>query len=176
MTAPERRGQNGPRVTVVQDGARLHYAVPLALQEAGLLARVFAEGAVPPGSPEAVVGRLVGLVWPALGRRLDDRWRDGLDPRRVARNPALAVRLRLLRRRFPTEEEYWAACSERVGEWVRERGWGGATVLFGFVRNIDPGLCRAAQAAGLATVGDQIIAPAAVEQAQFVKELARWPG
>ena len=165
-----------PRVAVVQDGARLHYAIPLALQEAGMLARVFVEWATPPGSPEALVGRALGVAAPALGRRLADRWRDGLDPRLVARNPALALRLRLMRRRFDTPEAYWEACSRRVARWVRRRGWGRANALFGFVRNVDPALCRDARAAGLATIGDQIIAPAATEHAQFEKELARWPG
>lgn len=165
-----------PRVAVIQDGARLNYAVPLALQQAGALERAFVEWAAPPGSPERLAARAIGVVAPALGRRLRDRWRDGLDPARVSHNSYLALQLRLMRRGYATQEAYWEAYSRRVAGWVRGRGWGRANALFGFVRNIDPELCRSARDAGLATIGDQIIAPAVTEMAQFEKELARWPG
>jgi glycosyltransferase involved in cell wall biosynthesis len=46
----------------------------------------------------------------------------------------------------------------------------------GFVRNLDPGLCRAARDAGLRVVADQMIAPAAVERRETAEQHRRWPG
>lgn len=165
-----------PRVAVVQDGARLNYALPVALQRAGLLERVFAEWAAPPGSAEGVLARAVGRVAPGAGRRSAARWHPELDPARVERNPLLAARLRLARRRFDSDEAYFAHCSERVARWVLRRGWGAAGAVYGFVRNAHPRVFEAARAAGLAAVGDQMIAPAAAERRRLLAEVGRWPG
>src|SRR5437762_3519610 len=76
-----------PRVACVQDGARLHYALPLALQRAGLLDRVYTEWYAAPGSPESAAANVVRRFRPALGRRMADRYCPGLDHTRIVRNP-----------------------------------------------------------------------------------------
>jgi hypothetical protein len=43
---------NAPRVAMIQDGARLRYTVPLAMQRAGILERVYADWFVRKGSLE----------------------------------------------------------------------------------------------------------------------------
>jgi len=170
MTAEPRR------VLVVQDGARLHYAVPLALQQEGLLDRVATDWASAPRSVEEAIGRLVSAISPAAGARLLGRWRNGLRPGSIVRNPLMAIRHHALRRRFRTDEEFFEYCSGEIADWVIRRGFGRANTLFGFVRNIHPRLLCAAHRRGLTTITDQIIAPAATEQSQFEKELACWPG
>src|SRR5262249_25522807 len=46
----------------------------------------------------------------------------------------------------------------------------------GFVRNLDPGLCRAARAAGLRVVTDQVCAAASVQEREVRIQAERWPG
>lgn len=165
-----------PRVAVVQDGARLHYALPVALQRAGLLERVFTEWYAEPGSTAAAVSRWVGRVSPALGARMAGRASSELDPRRVVRNPLLMLRQQASRRRFRQDHEYYRWSSGQVARWVLRHGWGAANCLAGFVRNVDPALLAAARRDGLATVADQMIAPAAVEAAEAKRQQERWPG
>ncbi len=159
----------------MQDGARLHYAVPLALHRAGVLERVYTDWFIregPAGRLAAWAGGLlpVGRLGPALDRRC-----DGLPGRLVYTNPSLALSARRAGRRAASAEAGWAAATRLTGDWVARRGFGRASALFGFVRNIDPRLCEAARAQGLLTVADQMIAPAAVERAEADRQRDRWP-
>jgi glycosyltransferase involved in cell wall biosynthesis len=169
-------GPIAPRVAVVQDGARLHYALPLALQREGLLEVVFTTWYTAPGSAEDVIARLVRRVAPALGRRVAGRRHPDLDATRVRSNRWLVLRQRLSRRRFPSPEAYFRHCAELEARWISRVGWGRANALMGFVRNLDSGLCRAARADGLRVVADQMIAPAAVERREAAEQQRRWPG
>src|SRR5205814_4668852 len=76
-----------PRVAVVQDQARLHYALHLALQRAGLLDRVFTEWFVTPGSIAALISRAMKWISPAIAKRMADRACPELSPSVVVRNP-----------------------------------------------------------------------------------------
>jgi glycosyltransferase involved in cell wall biosynthesis len=168
------------RVTVVQDGARLHYAAPLGLHRAGALRWMYTDWFVRRGTigrlarwvaRRAPLGPLGGPVERAMERQC-----DGLPPNRVRTNPLLALAARRFAARAPSAEAAWAATSRMTGDWIGRRGFGGANALFGFVRNLDPRLCAAARAAGLLTVADQMIAPAAVEAAEADRQRDRWPG
>jgi glycosyltransferase involved in cell wall biosynthesis len=154
----------------------MHYALPLALQRAGLLDRVFTEFYAPPGSAEAWTARLTGLIRPPLARRLLLRYHPELETGRVVRNPWLVLPEQVVRSVSPTPEDYFRRASQLVGRWVQRAGWGRSNVLVGFIRNIDPRLCRYARGRGLVVVGDQIIAPAAVEHREAAIQHARFPG
>lgn len=164
-----------PVVAVVQDGARLHYALPLALQREALLGVMFTDWFVRAGSGEDAVAALLRRVAPDLGQRLGGRRCAGLPPERVASNPLIALKVWLARFRDEPAEVREARLSQWIGAWVARQGWRGANYLMGFVRSVDPALCEAARAAGLATVVDQIIAPAEVEHAAMQRQAARWP-
>lgn len=164
-----------PRVAFVQDGARLHYAFPLALQRHDMLERMFTTWYTSPASPEAVVARFVRLVNRGLSERIAGRRHPDLDSRRIVSNRWMMVRQRAIRRRFASVEEYYRACAELERNWIVGCGWGSANVLGGFVRNVDPGLCRAARDDGLRVVVDQIIAPAVIEQREADEQQRRWP-
>lgn len=164
-----------PRVAVVHDGARLHYALPLALQHADALERVYVDWFVHAGSLEEKIARAVQAVRPDLGRRLSDRRCDDLSPDRVAASSSLALRLRWAGRCTETPERKFARMSAIVARHVRRRGWGDANALMGFVRNIDPALCETAREAGLTVVVDQMIAPAIVQRAEEQRQANEWP-
>lgn len=165
-----------PRVAMVQDGARRRYMVPLALQNAGILERVYSDWFVRRGSLEERFARLVHKIRPHLGQKMAERSCPELDPRRVVRNPVLALRLRLKMPKFPTSEDSYIWASHQTARWILRKGFGRANALYGFIRNAAPELYHAAKAQGLRTAGDQIIAPLEVEVAEMQKQLRRWPG
>jgi hypothetical protein len=165
-----------PRVAVVQDGARLHYAVPRALKAAGMLEVLFTEWYTRPRSLEALAAWLASNVWPSVGRRMRERCHSDLVGTRIVTNPALVLRQKLARKSYPFIEAYYAWSSGRVGRWVQRHGLGDANALFGFVRNIDPALCETSQQFGLRVVTDQMIAPMAEEERQAQLQMERWSG
>lgn len=164
------------RVAVVQDGARLHYAVPAALQRGGILDRVFTEWFVKPNSWTDWAARAAMRVSPKRGQRMADRRSTELDARRVITNPWLIVRQLRARKRFASVTDFYHWSSAEVGRWILRHGLGEANALLGFIRNLDPALCAASQQRGLVTVGDQIIAPAIIETREGRLQQTRWPG
>jgi glycosyltransferase involved in cell wall biosynthesis len=165
-----------PRVAVVQDGARLHYAIPLALQNAGLLERMFTEWFVTRGSLEEFSAKLLLRLRPALGRKMLGRQNRLLNAALVRRNPALTVRLELGRSRRKDAQDFFEWASEEVARWVEKEGPGRANTLFGYIRNIHPELCAAWRERGALVIADQIIAPAAIEAAEARRQAERFPG
>lgn len=168
--------QNQPRVAMIQDGARRQYRVPLALQGAGILERVFIDWFVRNGSIEGKIALLAGKVQPKLGRKMAERSCPELDPSRVIRNPAMALRLKLKMRQFTNSEDSYIWHSRRTAQWILRKGFGEANVLYGFIRNAAPEAYRAAKDRGLRTSGDQIIAPLEVEVAEMKRQVRDWPG
>ena len=174
--AVESPGQ--PKVIVAQDGARLHYAAPLALQARGALDRMFVEVYVKPGSPMTLAAWAFERAGKSAGKRMRERHHPDLDAGKIRTNPMLAWRQAMARRRFATAEEFFAWGSDLVGEWILREGInrrGGANALFGFVRNISPKLCEAARARGFKVVADQMIAPMVEERWQADDQASRFP-
>ena len=164
------------QVAVVQDGARLHYAAPLVLQRAGVLHLMFSEWFLKRGMKAELLSRIIRPLGTRRFRGLIERRCDELSPDKVRTNPRLLWRVRSDRPYQPTDEAFYRFASAEVGQWVLRRGIGDANLIFGFIRNIDPGLCEECRARGIVTVGDQIIAPAAVEGEEFRLQLQRYPG
>src|SRR6516165_1276805 len=107
--------QRRPRVAVIQDGARLHYAIPLALQQRRMLHRMYTDWYAAPGAMEQLAGRVVEWFRPLLGRRLLERVNPALDPKLVVRNPWLPLWAALRRRGFWSAEAYYDWYSGLVG-------------------------------------------------------------
>jgi glycosyltransferase involved in cell wall biosynthesis len=168
--------RENPVVNVIQDGARLHYALPVALQRQGILGTVFTDWFVRPGSREDNIARWVRRISPNLGRRLTDRCCLELDNSRVVSSYWLAVHKGLLSRAIPaTPESRDLRLSKAFARWVDQRDWRGGNAIIGFVRNIAPQLCAAAKARRLVTVVDQMIAPAEIQLAEASRQTQRWP-
>jgi glycosyltransferase involved in cell wall biosynthesis len=167
---------NQPRVAMIQDGARRKYRVPLALQKAGILDRVFIDWFVQPGSLEEKIAKFASKFKPALGRKMAERTCPELDAARVVTNPKMALRLRMKMPKFPSSEDSFIWAARETAAWIIKEGFGEANVLYGFIRNAAPEAYREARARGLRTAGDQIIAPLEVEVAEMKRQLDRWPG
>jgi glycosyltransferase involved in cell wall biosynthesis len=164
-----------PRVAMVQDGSRLRYMVPLALQRAGMLERVFIDWFVRKGSLEEKIAGLGKKFSSSLGRRMAERSCAELDPSRVIRNPLMALRLYWKMRRFQTSEDAYLWHSHQTAKWILRHGFGHANAVYGFIRNVAPEVLRAAKQMGLHTCADQMIAPLEVEFAEMKRQMERWP-
>jgi glycosyltransferase involved in cell wall biosynthesis len=163
------------RVAVVQDGTRLHYAVPVALHRAGALHVMFSEWFLKRGIPGRVFRQLMIATGQSSLRGLTERRCDEIPPSLVRTNLLLVAYQQWVRRKPHSSEMFWEFCSRTTGSWILRHGTGNANALFGFVRNIDPRVVRAAQSRGLLTVADQMIAPAVVEAAEAAVQAQRWP-
>lgn len=166
-----------PRTAVViQDGGRLRYALPAALEHARRLRRVYTEWFVTPGSPQWATALALRLFNPELASRLMARSCGAIPRRRVVQHPALLLRDAIESRRFTNPALRFQHRSKLVTQWVRHRGFFDADALVGFIRNLDPALLGMARDAGLRTLADQIILPAEDELAALRTERERFPG
>ncbi len=163
-----------PKVCVVQDGARLHYAVPIALQRQGALARMYTDWYAGRGTERAITA-ILGQVGGSRLKRMRERVADDLDARLVRSKPSLALQ-QLRKGRYASENDFFTDLRRRTGQWIASEGFGDATGVFGFVRNIDPAVCEVARTRGLRVVVDQMIAPAAIEHHEAVLQAERFPG
>ncbi|MCX5578609.1 glycosyltransferase family 4 protein [Kaistia terrae] len=163
------------RISVVQDGSRLHYGLPLGLKLAGILGTVHTDWFVRPGSLEAMAVDWFARMGGATGRRLADRRCAGLDDSRVVASGWVGLLARFLEGRGETPEAIFVRRSQAIASQVMADGWRDANGLAGFVRNIDPALCEAARCQGLAVVLDQMIAPIDVQVHEEARQAELWP-
>lgn len=164
------------RVALIQDGARGHYGLATALKRAGILDSVYTDFYCHPNSIQSTVAAGISRVAPALGRRMRERYSAQLDGVTIRQSLALTAALQVGARFVHPVSEYYRWASRRVGNWVKRCGLDGVDVTIGFVRNIDPNLCRWCRDRGIAVIGDQMIAPAATERAEMRIQQERWPG
>lgn len=81
---------NASRVAMIQDGARLHYAMPRALNRAGLLDSMFTEWFIRPGSLEYWLTKTLSPLRPSLARAMAGRRCDEMSRVNIHTNPKLA--------------------------------------------------------------------------------------
>jgi glycosyltransferase involved in cell wall biosynthesis len=165
-----------PRVAMIQDGARLNYLVPLAIQRAGMLERAFVDWFVRQGSAQQKISELIGKVKPRVGRKMAERVCPELDERKIVDSPLLGLYIHARTPSFSRSEDSFIWASRKMAKWIIRQGFGEANVLHGFVRNAAPEAYIAAREKGLQTSGDQMIAPLEIEFAEMQKQLASWPG
>lgn len=170
-----RQRASTPRVTVVQDGSRLHYGLPVGLARAGILDTVHTDWFVRPRSVEAVFAYWMDRFGGATGRRLAARRCHGLDDSRVVTAGWSSLWQRLRESRAELPEAIFVRRSQAITRQVLADGWQNANVLAGFVRNVDPALAETARRDGLAVVLDQMIAPIAIQLREELHQAERWP-
>ena len=162
-----------PRVAVVQDGARNHYATPIALHRAGILEGMFTDLFVKSGSGSDIVLSFVKQF--GIAKRANERRCKELDRANVVQSFWLTLRSRMRRLRHEPLDVYYQRVAELTESWIMNRGFGSANALMGFVLNMSHGLCEAARRQGMVTVADQMIAPASVLRREVAIQADRWP-
>ncbi|MFN4242264.1 MAG: glycosyltransferase family 4 protein [Tepidisphaerales bacterium] len=168
-------GGQGVRVVVVQDGARLNYAVPVGLQRRGCLERVYCDFYLRRRPWNRLLAWGADRLRPGSGVRLLKRRHPELDDRFVHAPRLLSWRLARERGRFPTPEAHYVHGAQLMGEFIRRHGYGRGNALFGFVRNLDPEVAAHARGRGLVVVVDQMIATMAEELRQSRIQAERFP-
>lgn len=166
----------GPRVALVQDGARGHYGLALALQRAGMLEVMYTDFFIKKGGLFDRLSPFVRQYAKGPVRRLLDRKCDDLDSSRVETNLPMRIRQDRTRKKFPDDSAYFRWAASDVSRWIAPKLPGTADILLGFIRNLAPDLCAIARDHGMKTVGDQMIAPAFIEKRELALQHDRFPG
>ncbi len=174
MSSPESAKPKQPAVLCVQDGARLHYAIPRALEQLGWLERVFTDFLVRPGSLDARIASLGKNRGPLGASRMQERRCVEIQDR-VVSYPLRSLLWKFHRKKFAAVEDYYEWLSRQSAQWMSKQNFGSANMAHGFVRNLHPDFCETCHDRGLRTIGDQMIAPAAIEQKEMERQRLRWP-
>lgn len=162
---------------VAQLGARMHYAVPRILYDAGQLTQLFTDLKVGTG-----LRHLDGILPPSLQpdglRRMFGRSPRDMPAERVIAFNLLGLRYALRRRRARSRQDFvraflWAGRS--FCEKVVQHGLGDATGIYVF-NTAGLEVLEVARADGRRTVMEQTIAPLRVEHALVEVERERFPG
>jgi glycosyltransferase involved in cell wall biosynthesis len=160
---------------VVQDGARLRYALPIALERLGVLERVVTDWYLGSSVATLLATSLLKKIRPNLALRLVGRRSSELTDSKVFSYPLLSLWLKKKRSRFPNSEAFHEWESRRAAKAILRQGFGKANVLVGFIRNMSPHLVAKASEQGLCTIGDQMIAPAATEMSELQRQQSAFP-
>lgn len=173
---PHSRPQQ-PRVAFVHAAARFHYALAIAVQRAGMLDAMYTEWFCTPGSAQEHISRLVRLFNRDLGQRMFDRRNAHIDAEKVVRRSTVPILMtqRLARQTLEGRYEKLTDVMKKSARMTLRKGFGDANILMGFLRDNHPSLFQGAREMGMITVGDQIIAPAAIEHEELTGQFRRWP-
>lgn len=165
------------RWAVCQLGARMHYAVPQILHEAGSLERLFTDVYLSSTCARLLLNLSQRLPLPAL-RRLSGRTSQAVPWRLVTSFPQFGLAYHTRCGRAIDHDELtdvflWAG--RQFGRQVVRRGFGAASAVYTF-NTAALEILRAARELGLYTVVEQTIAPREVEEQLLSAEAARYPG
>ncbi len=166
------------KILVAQIGARRHYAVPAALERAGLLEALVTDvcasdpwvrrlGSVIPSSVKS--GKL---------RSLFDRQPIGVPDSKVHCLWPTTIRSQLARQLQghspPGQYARWVTQNEEFGRAVVKQGFGSATAVYGFnAASVE--IFEAARSRGLKCILDMTIAPLEVIERLLTEERQRFP-
>lgn len=169
-----------PRVVVAHLGAKMHYAVPLILERAGMLAHFYTDAYVGPGSSWQWLSLVASLVPDSMRpgglKRLLARRAEGLPADKVTafnwlgwRYARAYSRARTWREKIEVHQAY----GQEFCRLVLATPWEGQGVYT--IRNGALPLLRAARQRGLAAFYEQDIADQVVQYQLLSEEHARFP-
>ncbi len=165
-----------PRVLVAQIGARMHYAVPRILQEAGALEQFFTDICATGGWADAVAALPPGITPPTL-RRLAMRRPAAVPSAKITSFPlfGLSFGFRRTRARNASEAaQIYLDGGQAFCRRVLRRGFGRASMVYAF-DGAALELLREARRAGLTTVLEQTIASVELQDRLMLEQANRFP-
>lgn len=173
---------NPPQIVVAQLGARMHYAVPLLLHQAGMLAHFFTDAYVGRGSAWHGLSRMAEWVpvgvRPAGLERLLSRRANGLPSEKVTAFNLFGLAYFLA--------QWWAKRGDSLDQVYQEFGLGFAEMvrrhpacqgqgLYTFPATAAP-LCQYVSQFGMKVFLEQFSAPRKIMAHIVEEENERWPG
>jgi glycosyltransferase involved in cell wall biosynthesis len=173
---------NRPQVIVAQIGARMHYAVPVLLHRAGMLAHFYTDAYVGRGSPWyslAQSARLLPESWrPESLKRLLGRRVDGLPPDKVTAFNLAGLFYSLALSRAKTFESQSQAYQRYGGPFyeliLAQQDFPRADALYAFHGALP--LLKRATELGMVKILEMYVAPIATRYELLSEEHRRWPG
>lgn len=169
-----------PCVTVAMLGARMHYAVPRFMHEAGLLERFYTDSYIG-NKPwlEAILDAVPRRMVPSGVRRLRGRRDRVLPPAKVTSFESLGLWSAWKRRKIPRSHDALRGLERetgrRFGLHVVRNGFGSSGLLIGF-SGASLEMFRGAKAQGIKCVLEQTILPDRPRFRWMREELQLWPG
>ncbi|MBP2300856.1 glycosyltransferase family 4 protein [Azospirillum picis] len=165
-----------PRVLVAQIGARMHYAVPRILQEAGALERFFTDICVT-GDWADTVAALPPDITPPTLRRLAMRRPTAVPAAKITSFPLFGLTFGFRRTRARNAGEAARMYLDGGRSFCRRVlrcGLGGASMVYAF-DGAALELLREARRAGLTTVLEQTIASVQLQDRLMIEQAGRFP-
>ena len=167
------------KVTVAMLGARMHYAVPRLLHEAGLLDRFFTDSYIG-NKPwlEAGLRAIPAGVRPSAVQRWLGRKDDVLPAEKVTSFERMGIwyaHSRWRARNAATMSKVHVEAAQRFSANILKVGLGKAQIVWGF-NGAALELFQAAKTDGRRCVVEQTLLPRALEQRLLWEEQQRWPG
>jgi glycosyltransferase involved in cell wall biosynthesis len=173
--------RNIPQVIVAQVGARRKYAVPVLLHRAGILAHLYTDTYVGPGSAWQVLTKIAPMIpgsWQSASfKRLLTRREDSLPGAKVTAFNLIGYQLarnlrktRDLKAKFDLDKKYWARFCRQM---LRHADFQGEAV---YAFNAGAGwLFEATRPKGLKCLHEQVAAPAEIMHQLYREEHDLWP-
>lgn len=160
-------------------GARMHYAVPRLMQEAGLLDRFFTDSYIG-NKPwlETLLGSVPNRLMPGEFRRWLGRKDPHLPPNCVTSFDWLGIRAALALRRARSDadrERIFAETNARFSRSILRHGLGASDTVWGF-NTASLELFQAAKSQGIRCILEQTILPRKLERQLLAEVAADWSG
>lgn len=167
------------KVTVAMLGARMHYALPRLLNEAGLLDRFFTDSYIGNKPILEFVLRLIpNRLCPAFLQRWLGRKEDSIPPEKVTCFEQLGLWYGFSRIRLRGSADLvslFISVSQKFTRMICKSGLGDAHVVWGF-NSASLELFETAKRQHKICVLEQTILPFVLERRLLMQEQARWPG
>jgi glycosyltransferase involved in cell wall biosynthesis len=165
------------KILVAQLGARMHYAVPRMLHEAGMLEQLFTDACAVKGWP-SLLRHVPENLRPAALKRLLGRIPKGLPLDKITSFSAFGFqyarrRISVRTRTDATGSHLWAG--QKFCSRILNHGLSRATGVYTFnIEGLE--LLKAARAKGLQAIMEQTIAPYKIECQLMAREQGAFPG
>src|SRR5271166_1845648 len=165
------------RYVVALIGARMHYAIPRMLNDAGMLEHLYTDIVVNKGWPRLLTW-VPKRIRPLALAQLAGRVPQGIPAQRITAFPRFALDYwrRKRRNRSAAEENttyLWAG--KKFCKLVVSQGFAGATGVFVF-DSVGLEILEAAKRLGLRTITEQSVAPRELVFRLLAEEHERFPG